>query len=193
VLDGTALPPTLIVDATIPGQAPCTDVVASLSVLPGFPPTQSADPLLALCEKAAHEFVRERKEAIDQAAELLKRGDYREEVLALLEYLAQHDEMISVREKAQELLKADAQKTPPPPRFLNPNDARHTIGVRCQKCGQVSYFDKRRICSAQSQVVRGTIQRGGKELDEMDLPCEHCPHIIPTSVDCEGYKVRTRK
>src|SRR6266436_9277612 len=96
-IDGTTLPNTLIADTTIPGQPPCTDVIAQL--LPHLPQPGSTDPLITLSEKAAHEFIRVRKEAIDQATEMLQRGEHREAVLAILEYLASKDLMMGVREK----------------------------------------------------------------------------------------------
>lgn len=41
---------------------------------------------------------------------MLARNEHREEILALLEYLARHDLMTGVREKAQEALTADMQR-----------------------------------------------------------------------------------
>ena len=113
VIDGTDLPTTLIVDTIITGQVPCADVVAQLP--PDFPSPNSTDPLIVLSERAAHEYIRERKAAIDQAADMLQRGEHREEVLAILEYLAHTDLMMGVRDKAQEVLDADAKQASPPP------------------------------------------------------------------------------
>jgi DNA-directed RNA polymerase subunit RPC12/RpoP len=188
LLNGTSLPDTLIIDTTIATEGPCADVVASLMAQPHVPPPQSTDSLIVLSEKAAHEFIYIRKEAIDQAAGMLKRDEQREEVLALLEYLAHNDLMMGVREKAQEVLDADKKETTPSRPILRPDDSRHMIGVRCKQCGHVTYFDRRCICPAQSQIVRKLTQRTGKELDEMELPCERCNHKILTHVDCEGYK-----
>lgn len=185
VIDGTDLPPTLIVNTIITSQVPCTDVVKQLP--PIFPQPDSTDSLIKISEQAAHEYIRIRKEAIDQAAEMLKQNEHREEVLAILEYLAQNDQMMGVRDKAQEVLDADAKKATLPPPFLRPDDSRHIIGVRCKQCGNVTYFDRRRICSAQSQLVRKREKLAGREMDKMDLPCEKCGHIIPTRVDCKGY------
>ncbi len=186
VLDGTSLPNTLIVDTTITSQAPCTDAVAQL--LPHLPPADSTDPLIKLSEQAAHEFNRIRKEATDQAAGMLERGEHREAVLAILEYLARNDLMMGVREKAQEVLEADAKRAAAPSPFLHPGDSRHIFAVRCKECGHITYFDKRRVCPAQAHVVRKITQRGGAELDEMELPCEQCGHKMPTHVDCGGYR-----
>ena len=182
VIDGTGLPPTLIVDTTITSQVPCADVVNQLP--PNFPQPGSADPLIKLSEQAAHEFIRERKAAIDQAAEMLKRGEHREAVLAILEYLAHNDLMMGVRDKAQEVLDADAKKGTTP--AFRPEESRHIIGVRC-KNGHITYFDKRRICSDEATVVR-SIQRAGLELDERDLTCGECGLAVKVHVDCRGYR-----
>jgi TIR domain len=184
VLDGTDLPPTLIVGTTITGQPPCSDVSAQL--LPHLPLPGSADPLIVLSEKAAHEFIRIRKEAIDQAAEMLKRDEQREGVLAILDYLAHTDLMMGVREKAQEVLDTDAKKVTTP--AFRPEDSRHIIGVRC-KNGHITYFDKRRICSDKETVVR-SVQRAGLELDERDLTCGEygCGVPVKVHVDCRGYR-----
>jgi len=182
VIDGTGLPNTLIVSTTITSQTPCTDVAAQL--LPHLPPSGSTDPLIVLFEKAVHEFIRIRKEAIDQAADMLKQGDHREAVLAILEYLAHNDLMMGVREKAQEVLDADAKKVTTP--AFRPEESRHIIGVRC-KNGHITYFDKRRICSDEATVVR-SVQRAGLELDERDLTCGECGVAVKVHVDCRGYR-----
>jgi TIR domain len=182
VIDGTDLPPTLIVSTTITGQASCTDAVAHL--LAHLPASDNTDPLIVLSEKAAHEFIRIRKEAIDQAADMLKRDEQREAVLAILEYLAHNDLMMGVREKAQEVLDADAKKVTTP--AFRPEDSRHIIGVRCRN-GHITYFDKRRICSDEATVVR-SVQRAGLELDERDLTCGECGVPVKVHVDCRGYR-----
>ncbi len=107
----------------------CADVVTQLP--PDFPSPNSTDPLIVLSERAAHEYIRERKAAIDQAADMLQRGEHLEEVLATLEYLAHNDLMMGVRDKAQEVLDADAKKIIPP---SSPSQSHHIFGIRCKKC-----------------------------------------------------------
>jgi TIR domain len=185
-LDDTAFPNTLIAPMTISGRVSCDQ--AAMQLLPHLSPPDSQETLLALAEKASHEFISNRKAAIDLAADMLAHNEHREEVLAILEYLAQHDLMTGVREKAQQVLTSDQQKATlaaPPPLPLE--ESRHAFGVRCQKCGQVTYFDKRRVCTAKQGTVHRITQQVGKDLDEMELPCKHCPHILLVHVDCEGY------
>src|SRR2546427_7371648 len=148
VLDGTDLPTTLIVDIIITGKPSCDDALAQL--LPHLPPAHSTDALILLSEEAAHDSLlslRTRKAAIDTAAAILQRGEHREAVLALLEYIARRDPTMTVRDKAIAVLEADAKQATPPPPLLRPEDSRHMIRVRCKQCGHITSFDKRQICS----------------------------------------------
>lgn len=175
-LDETSLPSTLLVES-LSGEEPCSDVVAHL--LPRLPAPGSTDPLLALGELATHQYIRVRKDAIDQAAAMLQRGEHREEVLAILEYLARNDLMNGVREKAQAVLTiATRQKTEFPPAPTRPRNARHLFGVRC-KNGHITPFDRREVCSQRTEIMRG--------LDEVILTCATCGVEMAVDVDCEGY------
>lgn len=191
LLDGTALPNTLIVDKTFSGHTPCSDVVAQL--LPVLPQPGSTEALLVLGEKAAHEFISIRKEAIDLAAEMLQRNEHREEVLAILEYLASNDLMMGVRDKAQGVIEADAKKAAPAPSWrFGSDESRHIFGVRC-KNGHVTYFNKWRVCPASGSVAREIVERAGKQLDTLYLECEQCGEEMVVHVDCEGYKKDSKK
>jgi hypothetical protein len=113
---------------------------------------------------------------------MLKQGEHREAALAILEYLAQDDLMMGVREKAQEVLDADAKRGVAP--SFPSNEARCIIGVRC-KSGHVTYFDKRRICNDRVNVIR--VMRAGVELDQRDLTCVTCAAEMSVRLDCRGY------
>jgi len=182
VLDGASLPPTLIVSTTITGQTPCSDAAAQL--LSHLPLAESTDPLILLSEKAAHNLIRIRKEAIDQAAEMLKRDEHREAVLAILEYLAHTDLMMGVREQAQAVLDANAEKATTLAFRLG--DPRSIIGVRCRD-GHITYFDKQRICSDEVTIVR-SVQSAGLELDVRNLICGECKEAVTIRIDCRGYR-----
>lgn len=78
-----------------------------LYLLPSFPAPHDTHLLWQLYEKAAHKYLSVRKESIAEAVVLLEQGQHREEVLAVLTYLAEHDLMMGVREKAEEALRAD--------------------------------------------------------------------------------------
>src|SRR5207245_3926899 len=119
-----------------------------------------------------------------QLPQITQRLARREYVLSILEHLAHNDLMLGVREKAQEVLDADAKKGTTP--AFRPEESRHIIGVRC-KNGHITYFDKRRICSDEATVVR-SIQRAGLELDERDLTCGECGLAVKVHVDCRGYR-----
>ncbi|HEY1350024.1 MAG TPA: toll/interleukin-1 receptor domain-containing protein [Ktedonobacteraceae bacterium] len=171
LLDQTALPNTLIVPATVAGSVASYDTIAQLLVL--LPAPQNQDPLFICTQKAAQESISDRKTAIDLAGDLLARNEHREEVLALLEYLALHDLMSGVREKAQEALAADARQQQGPqaaPPLLRPEDSRHTFPVTCEQCKQISYFDKRRVCAAHGQSCA---RPGGSQ--RKIWTCWNCP------------------
>jgi hypothetical protein len=175
-LDQTSLPSTLL-GGCLSSEGPCSDVVTHL--LPRLSTPDSTDPLLALGEQAAHQYLSVRKEAIDQAVVILQRGEHREEVLAILEYLARNDLMNGVREKAQGVLKAvTQQKTASPPAPTSPQGARHLFGVLC-KNGHITTFDRRQVCSQRKEIMRG--------LDELILTCPACGVAMAVDVDCEGY------
>ncbi|GHO47569.1 hypothetical protein [Ktedonospora formicarum] len=187
-LDRTVLPTTLTVSPIIT-QLPCDQCMAQLGPL--LPPPATNDTLQALAEQASHEYIRERKAAIEQAELMLQRNEQREAVLALLEHLARHDTITSVRDKAHDVLDRYTQPASQPVQTPLPSthiqDQHALFGVRC-KHGHVSYFDKRYVCKASSPVPRGHIQRAGKELDELILSCTTCGETIIAHVDCEGYK-----
>jgi len=175
-LDETALPSTLLVES-LSCKEPCSDIMARLLLL--LPAPGSADPLLALGEQASHAYIHMRKEAIDQAAAMLQRGEHREEVLAILEYLARNDLMSGVREKAQGVLAtATQQHAASSPAPTRPQDVRHLFAVRC-KNGHITTFDRREVCSKRTEIMRG--------LDELILTCPKCNVQMAVDVDCEGY------
>ena len=179
-LDETALPSTLLVES-LAGEQPCREVASAF--LPRLPAPGSAAPLLTLCEQAAHQYIRVRKEAIDQAAAMLQRGEHHEEVLAVLEYLAHNDLMNGVREQAQGVLDAEARRGSISSRAsVRSQDSRHRFGARCQN-GHVSYFDKREVCAAKRPLVRG--EKAAPE--ELLLHCSTCGVVMAVDVDCEGY------
>ncbi len=175
-LDETSLPSTLLGES-LSGEESCSAVVEQ--VLKRLPAPGSTDALLTLGEQASDTSLRVRKEAIDQAAAMLQRGEHREEVLAILEYLARNDLMSGVREKAQGVLAtAKQQQTPSPPVPAHPQEARHLFGVRC-KNGHITTFDRRKVCSQRKEIMRG--------LDELILNCSTCGVEMAVDVDCEGY------
>lgn len=187
LLDGTTLPNTLVGVMPIKSSTSCTDAVAQL--LPLLPSSTGEDLLLKLAEQAAHQYIRERKEAIDAASAMLSQlpgGKEREAVLAILEYLAHNDLMDGVREKAREAL-APYTKQGASPAPSQTRDSRHTFGVRC-KNGHVSYFDRNDVCTASTKFPRAIKQSAGQELDEVLLKCDTCGVEVAARVDCSKYR-----
>ena len=184
LLDDTDLPNTLIAPSPIKNQPPCTGT--AMQLVQHLPPPNSPDPLFPVLEEVTDEHGKRRKEGIEHATQMLQQGKHREELLALLEYMARREVMPSVQEKAQAVLEAEAKKGTALPPFLRPDDARHIFGARCPK-GHVTYFDKRRVCSAQGEVVREIEERTGTRLHKLVLNCRECGEEVTVHVDCEGY------
>jgi hypothetical protein len=197
LLDGTALPSTLVADAVITVQGSCAASMVPLQA--ALPAADDPNPVFALAERMAHPYLRERKAAIEQAIALLRpvlpaealSEEQQEGVLALLDHLAHHDTMDGMRTRARlalEAVTAPVVGMPNPGSAgLRPGDARHVFGVRC-KNGHISYFDKRHVCVASFQVPRSLIQRAGKELDQLLLTCDTCGVQVMAKVDCEDYR-----
>lgn len=188
LLDGTTLPNTLVGVMPINSSTSCVDAVARL--LPLLPPLVGEDPLLKLAEQAAHQYIGERKAAIDAASAMLQQlqsGGQREAVLAILEYMAHNDQMDGVREKAREALAPYAKQTAASPALSDARESRHTFGVRC-KNGHVSYFDRNEVCTAYAKFPREIRQSAGQKLDEVLLKCDTCGVEVAARVDCSKYR-----
>ncbi len=188
VLDATELPETLATASSVAGQPSCAEAVAQL--LPLLPSPQSDDPLLAMLEKAGKSSLlsmRARFAAIYEAAEMLRRGEHREEVLAILEYLAANDAIERVRDRARAVLKLEVDQAGPSATGEQSGLSRHVIEVPCKKCGTLNYFNKYRVCGNE-QFVRKSRQRGGTDICQLDLKCGTCDADLKVTVDCGGYR-----
>lgn len=183
LLDNTALPQALIPIAALPVLAPYTNVVAQL--VPQLPSQQSTDALFTLYEKAAHEYISVRKEAIALAAEMLRRSEEQARVRAVLEHLASKDSITSVREMAQETLQAGERTQTPSPQ---PGVSSHIVEVLCPACGHLNYFDKYLICKEDVWVYRGKSERPSAHQRDLYLQCKKCHEPMVMPVDCRGYE-----
>lgn len=136
-----------------------------------------------LKEMLTSNLIKKRKAGIEMAEEMLATGVDREQVRSMLEDVAKNDLMITVQEKAQQVIDEDTARHNP--RLKQHAD--YVFGARCPK-GHVSYYDKREYCSKQSGVFRRILERDGKELDEVLVRCKTCDEEFSVEVDCEGYK-----
>jgi hypothetical protein len=66
-------------------------------------------------------------------------------------------------------------------------NAEHIFPVRCSK-GHISYFDKRRVCTANATIIRTYKDAHGVTLDDLLLKCTTCGEEMVASVSCEGYR-----
>jgi hypothetical protein len=152
-----------------------------------LPPPTGQDAFITLLDQLSHDIMRQRRAGIGRAGELLAQHIYRQEILALLEHIAAHDFMLTIREAAQAVLDSygDQRKTGD----FAAGESRHMIGLRCPN-HHISYYDKREICPASAQFKRNLVRRAGQAVDELSLPCRHpgCNQVVVVTVDCEGYK-----
>lgn len=135
-----------------------------------------------LKEILSSKLIRKRKAGIDMAGEMLANDIHRDQVRALLVVIAQKDSMLTLREAAQATLDGDeARHNPPAPDYV--------FDARCPK-GHVNSYDKREYCGRQGKVLRRTVSRDGKDLDEVLLKCKTkaCGEKFFVEVNCEGYK-----
>jgi hypothetical protein len=120
---------------------------------------------------------------------MLQRGEERERVVALLEYLSNtdHEMFMSVREKAQAVLATHTQKVTSP--SLKANDAKYIFGARC-KNGHVTYFDKREVCNKHKNVYRELIGMYSRpeQKTTLYLKCRQCGEEMEVEVECEDYQ-----
>ena len=187
-LDSTALPADIDTVAAI--QTTCTDTdvpttVAQLLTL--LPAANSTDPFIQICQQATHPHIAELKDAIDAAAALLKRNEHRDELLALLEYIANKDTFTSVRDKAQVLLDAEQKKTAPPS-----TQAKDMFPVVCPN-KHTTYVNVRRLCAQPEQEVwrtYGNHAHANKKEREFLVKCDTqgCGEVMSVYIDCEGYR-----
>jgi len=182
ICDGTEPGLLLVAAQYIDSASPCLNAVNQL--LPHLPPVSTEDKFQETSRLLGHSFIRERQKGIGQAEELLKAGNHRAELLALLEELAQSDQYMIVREDAGRVLGEDTKRNQSPQRD---DESRHIFPVRCPN-GHVSDFDKRRVCRNDGTVKRLTVRRAGKELDEIYLKCAACGEQMIVPVDCEDYR-----
>ena len=104
-LDSTVFPEILQGVTPTLAVPPYDTIVAAL--IPSLPPAQGDTPLLDIYERAIDISPDRRKDAMNDAAQLLKSGQdtqHRDVLLALLECLAHYDPITSVQEYAQEVL-----------------------------------------------------------------------------------------
>ncbi|HEY1352316.1 MAG TPA: hypothetical protein VGF67_22090 [Ktedonobacteraceae bacterium] len=187
LLDTTPLPDPIATLPTLSGQLATAATVAALVSLPGFPPSRTNDPLLALYEEATSDTIRIRKAAIEKAAAMLAQDQNRDAILTLLTYIAEHDPFTIRQKEAARVLLADAQKRPPRPPF-SPVEAAMMIEGQCER-GHRSYYNKRFLCQ-QATAVAFSSPTNQHQQDEIAVPCRTagCPLIVVVRLACGDYR-----
>jgi hypothetical protein len=186
MLDSTMLPAGI--DASLAIQTTCTGadmptIMAHLCT--HLPAPGSTDPLIQICQQITHPHISKRKDAINAAAVLLQRNEHRDELLALLAYIARKDMITSVRDKAQALLDAEHKGTNT---LKNVNQSKDIFPVECPN-KHTTYVNARRLCSQPEQVVFRSRPHTGKREREFLVSCstQGCGEVMSIYIDCGGY------
>lgn len=146
--------------------------------------TQS-DPIQEIRDLLQKEYIRERKQGVQRAADLLAQGMYREQLRSILEKTAQGDLISGVAKLAKQVLDEDDQRHESyPPRYKSKGNE-HIVGTICSK-GHPNYYDKRVICRGEERFRN--IRTDGVEIDLIRVRCQKCGEEMKIEVDCEGYK-----
>ncbi|GAC1644900.1 MAG: hypothetical protein NVS4B9_36960 [Ktedonobacteraceae bacterium] len=189
LLDATPLPSGL--DASSAIATPCNagDIQTLITNLIAHLPAP-AEPFLTILQQAVDPNISERKDAIDAAAVLIDRDEHRDELLALLAYIASKDIMMGVRDKACAVLDAEqnnlapAQRTP----AQSPTRSPDMFPVVCVK-GHTTYVNVRRLCAEKERIVYRELPQSGKRERQFLIPCttKDCSEVMTAYIDCEGY------
>ena len=187
VLNQTELPKDLTHASFIQSTPPCTGIVRLL--LQHLPSSGSPNPLDRLSlnrlyERAAAECERKSvsKKTIEDAKKLLT-GMYREESLALVEYIAQIDVRGGIKDETQTMLKNELSSVEEPNYYFVatcPKNVKHH-----------TTFDKRVVCAADSTVFaeHDVFQNNAEsEIDSLILNCGICGAQMVVHIPCKGYQ-----
>jgi hypothetical protein len=182
-LDNVLVPATLQSSQTVTSSRATCDTLAAL-LMPHLPPTQNTDPLLTIYEQAIDASAPVRIEAIAHAEAMLKNGQHRRRVSALLEVLASDDTITSVSDAAYEAISRTKSSVPAlPPQAVPQQSYKGSLFTSTCRNGHTNTFDKNEVCRRNQKVVRGT-----KEQLILHCPTPNCGLEMYPEVDCEGYK-----
>ncbi len=129
------------------------------------------------------ELIRERREGIKIAQDMLRKNQHRMKVRNLLAAITQKDKIGTIKTIARDVLNEDEARHISPS-TKNPD---YVFGARCPK-GHVSYFDKREYCRKKDTGMWRVVRQADKEVDEVLVKCKICSEEFYVEVKCEGYK-----
>lgn len=185
-LDATPLPDSIAALPTLSGQLPAPSTLVALLSLPDFPPAHTNDALHLLYEEATGEIVHRRRAAIEKTAALLASQEQNRDVLLrLLTYLAEHDQIGTLRQEASKVLLADARQRVSAPPF-SPLEAAMMIAGQCER-GHLSYYNRRLICQQYREIAHAPRVEQSQR-DELLVSCQTCCLPVVVYVDCGAYQ-----
>jgi hypothetical protein len=145
----------------------------------------SSDPTQKIQDLLRHDYLRERRKGIEEAAKLLAQGLHREPLRKMLSQVAKGDLANNLAQLAQEVLDEDDQRHAQYPRQYT-SGAEHIEEATCPNCHHLNYYDKRQICPGEERYR--TRDDKGVLLDKVLVKCQKCGAQMTIMVNCEGYK-----
>jgi hypothetical protein len=143
------------------------------------------DPLEEIQQLLQHDYVRERRKGVQQAAGFLAQGQYRQQLRDLVAKIAKSDISTNLAKFAQKVLDEDEhrhQKSSPGGPSKSPE---YIVGAVCPK-GHPNYYDKRLICKG--EIRYRELDDKATPIDAIVVNCQTCGEEMKILVDCEGYK-----
>lgn len=145
--------------------------------------------LSQLAAELRSEKVAARRAAVRRAAVLLAeprcQADCRAHIVDWLRDLLAVERYATVRNDAQALLTNLSQGVDPTVRAA---DRPFMIGVRCAH-DHVSYYDRRRVCSGESVLMRVWEREGEREVEMFYVACRTpgCEQRVKLQIDCGEF------
>jgi hypothetical protein len=142
-----------------------------------------------LSSELQSESVVQRRAAVRHAAHLLAEprctAAQAATIVELLRDLIASETYTTVRDDAQNVLANVWQGVDA---TVRADDRPFMIGVRC-KYGHVSYYDRRRVCSGESVLMRERVRDGAHAAERFYVSCRTagCGERVTLQIDCGEY------
>jgi hypothetical protein len=143
------------------------------------------DQLQTLKDLLEHPRLRQRRQGIEMARDLLRRDHMAELVQALLMEIVQNDLDNQIRTLARRVLDEYAANERPKP-ALTPDEATYMIGAVCPQ-SHSNYYDRRVYCSGEQGVHLGQVTIDGAIWDEILVSCPNCSSSFTVLFACDEH------
>lgn len=143
------------------------------------------DQLQTLKDWLEHPRLRQRRQGIEMARDLLRLDHMAKLVQALLVEIVQKDLDDQIRTLARRVLDEYAAKERPKP-ALTPDEASYMIGAVCPQNHSI-FYDRRVYCSGERGVHLGQVTIDGAIWDEILVSCPTCSSSFTILFACDGH------